>query len=167
VIPKVYRLIPGKSLIFGDFGQLDYVEGQGHLLFTTFFSKRLSELVTATSIERSEGKVNETKQKLMVEKEFVFDGNDPDHSWQSAWVDLSFGGLGFVSITGRAPNDVIKIRTHSLGVEGKSSVTEREPLMPLEASATELKRLKRDVFKHGSVAAFQRRRDRDEKNKKD
>lgn len=162
VIPKIYRLIPGKSLMFGDFGQIDYVQGEGHLLFTTFFSKRLNEMVTPTSVERAKGK--SSKEHLMVEEEFVFDGNDPEHSWNSAWVDLSFGGVGFVSITGRAPGGVIKIRTRSFGSDGKSTVVVREPLMPLEASATELKRLERKVHKHGSVAAFQRRRERDKKD---
>lgn len=50
--PKVYRLIPGKSLQLDEFARLDYVQGNGHLLFTTFVSSRLSQLVRPSTCEK-------------------------------------------------------------------------------------------------------------------
>ncbi len=50
--PIVYRLIPGKSLLLGDFARLDYEVGGGHLLFTVFVSNRLAMRLHATAIEK-------------------------------------------------------------------------------------------------------------------
>ena len=150
LVPVVYRLVPGKSLFLGSFGRLDYVSGAGHLLFTTFLSKRLSKLVHATSLEKvSPG------EHVLEPLEFEFDGDSSHHGWTAAWTDISWGGVGFVSITGRAPGAPIKLVAHSLA--GVMAPQAREPLMPWEAAAAELKRKNRPIVKHGSVAAFRKR----------
>ncbi len=147
--PRVFRLIPGKCLLLGDFGRLDYVEGCGHLLFTTFVSSRLSNLVKATSVD-----------KLPIARlqpaAFEFDGDDAAHSWNGAWTDIAFPGVGWVSVTGRAPGGRIRLVAHAL--REVAPPVAREPLMPVEAAATELKRRERPVVKHGSVTRFQARR---------
>jgi hypothetical protein len=96
--PKVYRLIPGKSLQLGDFGRLDYVDGAGHLLFTTFVSAKVANLVVATTIDKAV-----CNRLASSPVEMVFDGDCEDHSWNCAWGDISFGGVGWISVTGRAP----------------------------------------------------------------
>ena len=145
--PKVYRLIPGKSLLLGEFGRLDYVAGAGHLLFTTFLSSRLANLVRATTVDKLlSPRLDSTGVDL------TFDGNAEEHSWNSAWTDVSFGGVGWVSLTGRAPGAPIRLR--AFGLKGTAPPLAREPLMPLEAAATELKRLDRPIVKHGSVYKF-------------
>jgi hypothetical protein len=144
--PKVYRLIPGKSLQLGEFARLDYTEGSGHLLFTTFVSSRLSNLVVATNVDKA------VASRLDKPVSFVFDGNEETHSWNSAWIDVSFGGVGWISVTGRAPDAAIKLR--AFGMKHVAAPVIREPLMPWEAAATELKRLERPIVKHGSVYKF-------------
>jgi hypothetical protein len=71
---------------------------------------------------------------------------------------VSFGGVGWISITGRAPG-VIKLRAY--GLEGAQAPVVREPLMPFEAAATDLKRLERPIVKHGSVYKFKARQDKE------
>ena len=146
---KVFRLIPGKCLLLGDFGRIDYLEGCGHLLFATFVSSRLTNLVKATSIDKP-------PVARLEPVAFEFDGDDVSHSWNSAWTDIVFPGVGWVSVTGRAPGGRIRLVAHAL--KEVTPPVAREPLMPLEAAATELKRVERPVVKHGSVTRFQARR---------
>ncbi len=154
--PIVYRLIPGKCLVLGDVARLDYVEGTGHLLFTTFVSSRLANLIKPT-----------TTDKAVVARlepvEFVFDGDDAEHSWNHAWTDIAFPGVGWVSVTGRAPGGKIKLVAH--GLKGVMAPVAREPLMPIEAAATELKKQERPIVKHGSVTRFQSRFEKQQQRK--
>jgi hypothetical protein len=147
--PKVFRLVPGKCLLLGDFGRIDYVEGCGHLLFTTFVSSRLANLVKATSVDKP-------PVARLAPVSFEFNGDDETHSWNCAWTDIAFPGVGWVSVTGRAPGGRIRIVAHAL--RDVAPPEARDPLMPTEAAATELKRLDRPVVKHGSVTRFQARR---------
>lgn len=150
--PVVVRLIPGKSVLLGGFGRLDYVEGAGHLLFTVFVSARLAKEVVATAVDKRAG----TGPHALEPVEFCFDGDDPAHSWNAAWTEVAFSGIGWVSVTGRAPGGPIRLVAH--GLRGALAPEAREPLMPFEAAAVELKRHERTVVKHGSVTRFQQRR---------
>jgi hypothetical protein len=152
LLPIVHRLVPGKTLLLGHLARLDYLEGRGHLLFTTFLSKRFSSAIKPTSIERADRLPDAAALRP---RQFVFDGDSPLHGWNAAWTDVSFGGLGWISVTGRAPGGPIRLAAHSLAEVDEAET--REPLMPYEAAASELKRLGRRIVKHGSVSAFRRK----------
>ncbi len=84
----------------------------------------------------------------MIQTELTFDESS-EHSWKEAWVDISYSGIGWISITGRAPGQPIRLVAH--GLAGVAPPVARPPLMPFEADADTLKRLKRPVQKHGKV----------------
>lgn len=174
VKPTIFRLIPGKSLLLGPYGRLDYTSGSGHLLFTTFLSTRLQHVVHATSIEKADALTQPQcpnlegphaavwgglmsslpklpQARLLKRNEFRFEDTS-EHSWKQSWVDIVMSGLGWISVTGKAAGSPVVITAHSL--QGMPDSFTREPLMPYEASAELIKKDSRKVQGHGSVTRF-------------
>lgn len=84
----------------------------------------------------------------MVATELTFE-ESAEHSWKEAWTDVSFSGVGWISITGRAPGQPVKLIAH--GLAGVAAPVARAPLMPYEADVHTIKKLGRPVQKHGKV----------------
>lgn len=153
--PAVFRLIPGKSLVFGNsedpIARFDFVEGGQHLLFTTFVSEELHGQIHATSIDAANHAAASSKgRRAHTVRDFDMTVSR-DFNWHRAVADVSFPGVGWISVTGVPRSNRVRFAAHF--IKGTLAPVLRPPIMPFESKEA----VKGDVVKHGSVAAFKRR----------
>jgi hypothetical protein len=135
--PAVYRLEPGRSILLGGVARLDYVSGPPLVYFTVFASHAL--YVHETSAERASEVWHSGADKFLVP--VLYDADKvplplqardltlrSTLSWDEAFVDLVWPGLGWISVTAVGE---VQVRVH-WAMDPQGIVT-REPIMPFES----------------------------------
>lgn len=138
--PAVYRLSPGRSLYLGGVARLDYVSGPALVYFTVFAAHTL--YVHETTELRAEEVWQSGADKFLVPVLYDPDRSDKvplplqsreltlrsTLSWDEAFVDVVWPGLGWISITAVGE---MKVRVHwALDPQG---IVARDPIMPFES----------------------------------